>query len=926
MSSHHARVPVPATEDPTAALATATPADTTTEAPVRRSAEPLVPAPVSGVGTAARTLTVGHAADPAEHAADALADAALSRLSSSPEAHRHDPGCGHLRRSAAPAASGGSGAAPTVGYEGGDLDASTTSRIESRRGGGAPLPGGVRRRMETAFGTGLGHVRVHDGPDAAALSASISADAFTTGSDIFFGAGRFAPDSPMGERMLAHEIAHVVTEGGPAVHRWPWSKKLTPAEQADKDRKKAEEKAEAEAVKKSKKTEKTEKAQLSQSRAEGVQARAQHRDEVYAGGREAAQAKVTDLYTRMSEAREREFAVFEEMQSKGLGGSDDERARLVFQQVWYVEYPDLTKYRPARETPAEVLVAQVRTARSGAQPGETATQRDAEVVKERMLPATVEKLYDRMVVVRDELLTADPDASEFLVMEEARERVLAGLGPEALAELPPKDGPLDQAAWMAAARRGAARTRQAERDAENVKANLMLLDPSQRLTPQTESAPVGTKVGETLETVGKYGGLAMTGIDKVGGGIAGKVGGKKDDELRQHLPKDDDPSSPVPKLLDPLGVGEAYTTGAKADKMRKAGQRDEVDKNLPTSDATKASAGIGNVTSILSSLFSAVQSALGMAQQIEASWTTNDPYEGLKAAKSGSAMLTGLVNASKEAANLAKTIDFERRERRQGGRAGARHRDVRARDGQRRDGRRDVRHAPARDRQRDVRGARGLDRPGQRHGVPAHEGLAGLHQAARAELLDARRLGPRLLAVGRAGRVRGRLRDPGRDQGVRGRRRQAALARALHRRQGARDAGQARAEGVGGAAPRGRGRGRAQEAPEDGGRRHRHARRPGRRGGARVPRELPDRRQADHPRLRRADQAQAPQARGPEGARDGRPHVHVERRAAAADPRDRAGRHERRGGPAGRVRRPQGAARPGHRQGRVAARRLARGR
>ena len=171
----------------------------------------------------------------------------------------------------------------------------------------------------------------------------------------------------------------------------------------------------------------------------------------------------------------------------------------------------------------------------------------------------------------------------------------------------------------------------------------MLLDPSQRLTPQTESAPVGTKVGETLETVGKYGGLAMTGIDKVGGGIAGKVGGKKDDELRKHLPKDDDPSSPVPSFLDPLGVGEAYTTGAKADKMRKAGQRDEVDKNLPTSDATKASAGIGNVTSILSSLFSAVQSALGMAQQIEASWTTNDPYEGLKAAKSGSAMLTGLV-------------------------------------------------------------------------------------------------------------------------------------------------------------------------------------------------------------------------------------------------------------------------------------------
>lgn len=654
MSSHHARVPVPEAPEPTSA-----PVD----APPRRTAaaDALVPAAVSAPEAApgpVGALTVGHAADPAEHAADALADAALSRLraSSSDEAHRHDPGCGHLRRSATPASSGASASA-TIGYEGGDLDPTATSRIESKRGGGAPLPGGVRRRMETAFGTGLGHVRVHDGPDAAALSSSISADAFTTGSDIFFGAGRFAPDSAAGERMLAHEIAHVVTEGGPAVHRWPWSKKLTPQEQADKDRLKAEEKAKAAAVKKSKNTEKTEKAQLAQSRTEGVQARSDKEQELYAGGREAAQAKVTDMYKRMTEAREREFAVFEEMQQNNVGGTDEQRATLVYQQVWYVEYPDLTKYRPARETPAEVLVAQVRQSRGMAQAGVTAAERDAQVTQERLLPAKVETLYDRMVVVRDELLAADPDASEFLVMEEARERVLAGLDPKALAELPPKDGPLDQAAWMAAGKRDAARKRQAERNAENVKANLMLLDPAQRLTPQTESAPIGQAVGEKLEVVGKYGGLGMTGLDKVGGGIAGKVGGKQDEELRKHLPKDDDPESPVPSFLDPLGVGDAYTSGAKAAKMKKAGERDEVDKNLPTSEATKAAAGIGNITSILTSLFGAVQSALGMAQQIEASWSTKDPYEGLKAAKSGSAMLTGLVNASKEAANLAKTID-----------------------------------------------------------------------------------------------------------------------------------------------------------------------------------------------------------------------------------------------------------------------------
>ena len=654
MSPHHARVPVPATAEQTSA-----PVD----APLRRTAaaEALVPAAVSTPAAVSPpvpgALTVGHAADPAEAAADALADTALSRLSAAPEAdaHRHDPGCGHLRRSAAPASAAPSGA--TVGYEGGDLDTSTSSRIESRRGGGAPLPGAVRRRMETAFGTSLGHVRVHDGPEAAALSSSISADAFTTGSDIFFGAGRFAPDSPGGERMLAHEIAHVVTEGGSSVRRWPWSKKLTPQEQADKDRRKAEEKAKADAAKKSKKTERTEKAALAQSREQGVAARAEHQEQVYAGGRDAAQATVTDLYKQMSQAREREFALFEEMQRDGLGGSDEERARLVYQQVWYVEFPELTKYRPPRETPAEVLVAQVRKVRTGAQADQSAAQGDAEVAKERMLPAKVESLYDRMVVVRDELLAADPDASEVLVMEDARDRVLAGMDPQALAEMPPKDGPLDQAAWMAAARRGAARKRQAERDAKNVEANLMLLDPAQRLAPPQASTPIGEGATGTLDTVAKYGGMAMTGIDKVGGGIAGKIGGKKDEKLRKDLPKDDDPESPVPSFLDPLGVGEAYTSAAKADKMKKAGQRDEVDKNLPTSDATKAAEGIGNVTSILTSLMSAVQSGLAMAQQIQTSWSTNDPYEGLKAAKSGSAMLTGLVDGAKSAANLAKTID-----------------------------------------------------------------------------------------------------------------------------------------------------------------------------------------------------------------------------------------------------------------------------
>lgn len=700
MSSHHARVPVatpaPAAEQTTLQAGEQTTLQTgeqTTASPVRRATSTaLAPAAVPGVaGAPSGGLSVGHAADPAEAAADALADRALGRLRSSSDgpgpadgaragaqddaqAHRHDPGCGHLRRAtdaaAAPAAS--------VGHEGGDLDAETSRRIESRRGGGAPLPGAVRRRMETAFGTGLGHVRVHDGPEAAGLSAAISAEAFTTGSDIFFGAGRFAPGSAHGERVLAHEIAHVVQEG-PTVRRWPWSKKKTPEEQAAQEKAKADEKAKAQAVKQSKLTEKSEKKQLAESREVGVAGRSQMQEDLYSGTgpdtagttqtnangtftqlTSGAGAQMTDLYKLMDTARAREVEVFAEMRDKKLGGSDAQRAKLAYKQVWYVEFPQLTHVRPARETDAEVLVAQVRQVRGEAAAGESAAAVDDATTKERMLPKKVEVLYDRMVVELADLMAADPDASEALATDEAREKVLASVDAKVLADVPPKDGPLDMAAWAAAAERGQARKRQADRDAANVQANLMLLDPTQRVGPQQqEQAPVGKGASDTMEKVGTYGGYATKAVDKVGGGIAGKVGSGQDKELRKNLPKDGDkdPKSPVPGFLDPLGVGAAYTSGAKADSMRKKGQRDVVEKDLPTSDATKAKEGIGNVTAILTSLIGAVQSALGMAQQIEASWKTKDPYEGLKAAKSGSAALSELVTAAKETANLAKTID-----------------------------------------------------------------------------------------------------------------------------------------------------------------------------------------------------------------------------------------------------------------------------
>jgi hypothetical protein len=78
--------------------------------------------------------------------------------------------------------------------------------------GGQALAPAVRAPFERAFSTDFGDVRVHDGGGAAASARSIDAKAFTTGSDIVFGAGHLSSDTPEGQRLLAHELTHVVQQ------------------------------------------------------------------------------------------------------------------------------------------------------------------------------------------------------------------------------------------------------------------------------------------------------------------------------------------------------------------------------------------------------------------------------------------------------------------------------------------------------------------------------------------------------------------------------------------------------------------------------------------------------------------------------------------------------------------------------------------
>ncbi|UJP40599.1 eCIS core domain-containing protein [Cellulomonas palmilytica] len=155
---------------------------------------PSRPAPVAG-------LVVGHADDQAEVAAESHATAALARLRRFGEAPPSAPAAHRPPRHA------------EVGRAGGAVSSGRSHEISAELGQGAPLPSTVRGRMEAGFGTSLDHVRVHDDAAAARHSAALGAQAFTVGSDVFLG-GSVDPASPRGEHVLAHEIAHVLHEGG----------------------------------------------------------------------------------------------------------------------------------------------------------------------------------------------------------------------------------------------------------------------------------------------------------------------------------------------------------------------------------------------------------------------------------------------------------------------------------------------------------------------------------------------------------------------------------------------------------------------------------------------------------------------------------------------------------------------------------------
>jgi hypothetical protein len=103
------------------------------------------------------------------------------------------------------------------------IGAAPASVHEALRAPGRPLDRSTRAYFEPRFGQEFGNVRVHTGLSAARSAREVNAHAYTVGQNIVFDAGRFAPGTHEGRRLIAHELAHVVQQSAsaPTVQREP---------------------------------------------------------------------------------------------------------------------------------------------------------------------------------------------------------------------------------------------------------------------------------------------------------------------------------------------------------------------------------------------------------------------------------------------------------------------------------------------------------------------------------------------------------------------------------------------------------------------------------------------------------------------------------------------------------------------------------
>jgi hypothetical protein len=93
------------------------------------------------------------------------------------------------------------------------------SRINNLKSAGQPLDTATRSYFEPRFGHDFSHVRVHRDSASIDIAKSINARAFTLGNHVVMGEGEYNPLPQSGQRLMAHELAHVVQQNNGLIQR-----------------------------------------------------------------------------------------------------------------------------------------------------------------------------------------------------------------------------------------------------------------------------------------------------------------------------------------------------------------------------------------------------------------------------------------------------------------------------------------------------------------------------------------------------------------------------------------------------------------------------------------------------------------------------------------------------------------------------------
>jgi Domain of unknown function (DUF4157) len=171
-------------------------------------------------GVVQAKLTIGQADDPYEREADRVADQVMRipapqsnghGLSITPvTAHQAQRKCaeceeeeeeeGALQRKESGSTEAPAAAPPMV--------------YETLSSPGRPLDTNTRTFFESRLGSDFSEVLVHDDARAAESAGAMNALAFTVNRHVFFGSGQYSPGTERGNRLLAHELAHVLQQKG----------------------------------------------------------------------------------------------------------------------------------------------------------------------------------------------------------------------------------------------------------------------------------------------------------------------------------------------------------------------------------------------------------------------------------------------------------------------------------------------------------------------------------------------------------------------------------------------------------------------------------------------------------------------------------------------------------------------------------------